>query len=308
VALGYLPRLKIEHTSSQTIGQIYIPSINWLLMFAALFLVLEFKSSSNLAAAYGVAVSTIMVITTLLAFLIARRKWRWPWYTAGILTVGFLSIDLGFLSANLVKLAQGGWFPLLVGSIIFTLMTTWKRGRRILRERLATRLPDVSTILAELGGRISFRTPGTAIFMTANPKGAPSALLLNMKHNKSIHEHVLLVTVDIEEIPRVAPADRFAVNSLGAGFHQLILHYGYQEDPDVPAALAEARERRLLEVDLSQPTYFLGRETILSMPGAGMAQWRERLFALMSRNAKQAAAHFNIPSENVMEVGTQIEL
>ncbi len=303
--LGYLPRMQVTQTSSREIGQIYIAGINWLLMIACIALVLGFRSSSNLAAAYGVGVTTDMVFTTILFAVMAATVWRWrPWLVL-LLALPFLIVDLAFWGANLFKVPQGGWFPLAVGVVGFTLMTTWKRGRTILAAHLKLGRLAPETFLASIAENPPNRVSGTAIFMTGYPDSTPQALLQNLKHNHVLHERVVLLTVVTEEIPRVLEAQRETIEDLGNGFYKILLHYGFMEQPDVPQALANLLS---LGFDPATATYFLGRETIIPTPGSGMALWRERLFAFMAKNALDAPAYFGIPPERVIEVGVRVEI
>jgi KUP system potassium uptake protein len=305
--LGYLPRVHIEHTSRREIGQIYIPGVNWLLMFACIGLVAGFRESTSLANAYGVAVTTDMVFTTLLFAAVARARWQWAWWRVGVLAAAFLVIDLAFWGANLEKIPHGGWFPLVVAAVIFAVMTTWKTGRRILSSRMhATTLP-FDLFLQDVERRSPPRVPGTAVFMYGNPDGTPPALLHNLVHNKVLHERVVLLTVDTQEIPVVAEAERVEVKELGSGFYRVVVRYGFVEEPDIPAALAKVT---LPGLDLRPmiTSYFLGRETLIPSSKPGMAMWREHLFAVMSRNARTATSFYGLPPNRVVELGAQIEL
>jgi KUP system potassium uptake protein len=307
VQLGYLPRVHIEHTSHREIGQIYIPGVNWLLMIACIGLVAGFRESTSLANAYGVAVTTDMVFTTLLFAAVARARWRWAWWRVGALAVAFLVVDLAFWGANLEKIPHGGWFPLVVAAVIFTLMTTWKRGRQILSTRMhATTLP-FELFLADLERNPPARVPGTAVFMYGNADGTPPALLHNLVHNKVLHERVVLLTVDTQEIPVVADEERVSVAAEGHGFFRVSIRYGFTEEPDVPAALARV-SRPDLDLRPMKTSYFLGRETLIPSKKPGMAIWREHLFAVMSRNARTATSFFGLPPNRVVELGAQIEL
>jgi KUP system potassium uptake protein len=307
VQLGYIPRVMIDHTSAREFGQIYIPGVNWLLMLACIGLVIGFGSSSNLAAAYGVAVTTTMVITTLLFFVVARERWKWKLPVVIAVTGSFLVIDLAFWGANLVKIPDGGWFPLVVGAVIFGLMSTWKRGRVILRERLEDVVLPVDLFLADIHRNSAPRVPGTAIFMYSDPRAIPPALLHNLKHNKVLHERVVFLVVDTENVPHVAPIERAKVEDLGSGLYRIILRYGFMEEPNVPEALAELREKGL-EFQHLETTYFLGRETLIPSDKPGMALWREQLFSVMHRNARTATSFFCLPPNRVVELGAQIEL
>ena len=307
IQLGYSPRARIEHTSSDEIGQIYLPAVNWALMLSTVSLVLGFGSSSALAAAYGVAVTSTMVITTLLLYVVMRERWGWSRLAAGPLSAGFLAIDLAFFGANIIKVPHGGWFPLVVAGGIFTLMVTWKRGREILAERLPEKALPLPMVLADFAQDPPRRVPGTAVFMTGDPDGTPIALLHNLTHNKVLHERVIIVSVLTDQTPRVPSPDRVAVEDLGHGFYRVTARYGFMEDPDIPRILERCREFGL-DVCVEDATFFLGRETLLATDRPGMAIWREKLFAFMSRNALRATAYFRIPAERVFEVGAQVEL
>lgn len=306
VQLGYLPRVHIEHTSAKTRGQIYIPGVNWLLMIGCIGLVLGFKNSSSLAAAYGVGVTTDMVITTLLFFFVMKDKWRWSLFAALPLVALFLFVDIGFWVANLHKIPNGGWFPLVVGALVFTLMTTWKRGRVILAERLNAD----SFSLDELNRRIlkerPFRVPGTAIYMTRNADCTPPALVLNLRHHHSLHERIVLLMVETRETPYVEKKDRLEIQSVGDNIFRVRVRYGFMQEPDIPAALQAAGD---LGYDFSgKSVFFLGRENLLATHRPGMAIWRERLFAVMSRNAWRATTFYKLPPDAVVEVGSHVEL
>jgi KUP system potassium uptake protein len=307
VQLGYIPRVAIDHTSAREFGQIYIPAVNWALMVACIGLVLGFRSSSNLAAAYGVAVTTTMAITTLLLFVVMRERWGWSMLAAGLLTGFFLAIDLAFWAANLIKIPHGGWFPLVAGALLFGMMATWKRGRQILAERLSEGALPIETFIQDVVARPSSRVPGTAVFMYSNPGATPPALLHNLKHNKVLHDRVVFLAVITAEVPHVPPEKGAAVEDLGHGFYRLRLNYGFMEEPNVPEALAALRERGL-EFKPLETTYFLGRETLIPSRRPGMALWREHLFAVMNRNARTATSFFCLPPNRVVELGAQVEL
>jgi KUP system potassium uptake protein len=307
VQLGYAPRMRIRHTSPQQIGQIYIPIVNWALMLACIALVLGFHSSSNLAAAYGVAITMTMVITTLLFYVLVRERWNWSLPVALAGCGFFLLIDLAFLGANLTKIGSGGWFPLAVGGTVFVLMSTWRRGRQILARRMRERLIPLELFLAELLSKPPIRVPGVAAFLSSNPVGTPPALRHNVAHNKVLHETVVIVCVQTVEIPHVAAAERIDIEEIGEGVWRIVLQYGFMEEPDVPGALASVRHPTLQFAE-DQVSYFLGRETLLPTATPGMAAWREGLFAWMSRNAQTAMAFFKLPPDRVVEVGVQVEL
>ncbi|HET9706540.1 MAG TPA: potassium transporter Kup [Vicinamibacterales bacterium] len=306
VQLGFSPRIRIDHTSTRQFGQIYIGGINWALMIGCILIVLSFRTSSNLAAAYGVAVTTTMVITTLLFHVVARDRWRWRALPTGILVAAFLVIDVAFFGANIIKVAQGGWLPLALAGAIYTVMLTWKRGRRILAERIQREAKPLDEFIAEARQRAITRVPGTAIFMSGTAGKTPPALLHNLEHNKVLHERIIFVTVKTEQVPFVGDAERTAVEDFGGGLYRVKVHYGFMEDPDIPAALA--RGPRGLPPMEADTTYFLGRETIIATSRPGMAPWRERLFAVLSRNATTATAYFGIPPDRVVEMGEQIEI
>jgi KUP system potassium uptake protein len=304
--LGYLPRLRVQHTSALARGQVYVPTINWALMAACLTLVFGFGSSSNLAAAYGVAVTATMAITTMLFAVVARDKWNWPRWGVAAMTLMFLTIDVAFLGANLFKIPAGGWFPLVVAAVVFTAMTTWKTGKRLVGERLREGDIPLQAFVDSLEAHPPRRVPGTAVYLYRRPFSAPPILITNLRLHGVLHEHVILLNVEVEDVPRVHPRKALEVHHLGRGITQAILHVGYQQQPDVPRALeADATELRYHPLD---SYYFLGRDTILVTGRPGMAPWRERMFAVMSRNTRNAASHFGIPAARAVEVGLQVEL
>jgi KUP system potassium uptake protein len=307
IQLGFSPRMVIQHTSAEEVGQIYVPTVNWTLMVATIALVLGFKSSSALAAAYGIAVTTTMIITTLLFYVVTRHLWHWGRWVALPVAAGFLVVDVSYFAGNVIKVEHGGWFSLVVAGAVFTLMSTWKRGRQILAERLRIGELPVQSLLEDIAGNPPLRVPGTAVFMTGRAYGVPTALLHNLKHNKVVHQRVILLTVLTVDAPRVGSADRIEVAPLESGFCRVIVRYGFMEDPDIPAALAVAT-RHGLDLNLMTTTFFLGRETLLVTERPGMALWRERLFAFMARNAARATAYYRIPPTQVIEIGAQVEL
>jgi KUP system potassium uptake protein len=307
IQLGYAPRLTIEHTSSLEIGQVYVPQVNFALMVSTVLIVIGFGSSSALAAAYGIAVTMTMVITAVLLHVIAIERWRWPPALAVTITSAFLAIDLTFFGANLLKLFQGGWLPIMIGACIFTGMTTWKTGRRVVAERLVARAIPIDHFLTAIIAAPPIRVPGTAVFMTAQPRGIPPALAHNLRHNKMLHERVVLLTVSTASVPHVADDDRITTDAVGYGIYSIRLVYGFMEDPHVPNALRTARAAGL-DIDTDDITYFLGRETILVTGRRGMARWREKLFVLMTRNAVAATSFFRLPAERVVELGVQVEI
>jgi KUP system potassium uptake protein len=307
VQLGYSPRVEIRHTSATTIGQIYVPVINVTLAIATIALVIGFGSSSALAAAYGIAVTGTMAITTILAYVVSRQVFKWNRFAAVSLTAVFLTVDLAFFGANALKIMHGGWVPLVIAAVIFTLLSTWKTGRATLGARLRDRAYPFAQFLKDLTRSRPYRVPGTAIFMTGSGAGVPPTLLHNLQHNKVLHARVVLLTVTTEDVPHVPPDKRIDVETLSEGFFRLVLRYGFMEEPSVPDAISDARAKGL-PIDKDDITYFLGRETLLATSRPGMAPWRERLFAVMSRNAMRATAFFKIPPERVVEIGMQVEL
>jgi len=307
IQLGFCPRLDISHTSSEEIGQVYVPQVNWALMVCTILIVIGFGSSTALAAAYGIAVTLTMVITAILLYVIAVERWHWPVPVALLVTGAFLTIDLAFFGANVLKIAHGGWLPLVIGWVIFTLMTTWKTGRRLVAERLTARAMPLEAFMTQIAERAPARVPGTAVFMTAQPKGAPAALVHNIRYNKVLHEHVVILMVVTRQVPHVPEKKRCHVRNLGDGVFELTLTYGFMEDPDVPAALLTACEHGLV-IDEADVTFFLGRETLIATGAPGMARWREYLFVLIARNAGRATAFFRLPPERVVELGVQVEL
>jgi len=308
IQLGYLPRMEIVHTSRAEMGQIYMPAVNWGVMLATIVLVLGFQSSSNLAGAYGVAVSTTMLITTLLAYVVARDRLHWSVLTAGLVTVGFLIADCAFFGANLFKIANGGWFPLVVAGAVFIIMTTWRRGREILNARLSEGTLTPELFVQSLRARPPIRVPGTAVFMHRNSNVVPSALLHSLKHYKALHENVILLSVVAEEVSHLRDDERMRVDALGDGIYRVVGRYGFMEERNVPELLATMGDRGP-KVPPMDTTYFLGRETlIVTKRPSGMAMWRERIFAWMVRNAAGAARFFRLPPNRVVELGAQIEL
>jgi KUP system potassium uptake protein len=309
IQLGYLPRMEIIHTSRAEIGQIYMPSVNWALMVATIALVLGFRSSSNLAAAYGVAVSTTMLITTILAYVVARDLLGWSVLRAGAITAGFLVGDMAFLTANYFKVIHGGWFPLVIAAVVFTIMTTWRKGREILNGRLREGTLSPEDFVTSLRHRSPVRVPGTAVFMHRSREVIPSALLHSLKHYKALHEHVILLTVITEEVSHLREDERIQIEELGEGLYQVTTRYGYMEEADIPALLDRVGSEHGIPIPPMNTTYFLGRETLIvtSRP-SGMATWREKLFASMMRNAESAARFFRLPPNRVVELGAQIEL
>jgi KUP system potassium uptake protein len=304
--LGFIPRLRITHTSAQTVGQIYIPVINWALMVMVILLVLFFQNSSNLAAAYGVAVTGAMLIDTVLLTVLLFSLWKWrPWVAIPLLAIFFI-IDIAFFTANLTKVLDGGWFPLAVGLVIFTMLTTWARGRKLMLERLDEAAIPLPVFIKSASNSAS-RVPGTAIFMTTSAQGVPHSLLHNLKHNKVLHERVMLLTVKIEDVPYVSDQSRIEVSELGNGFYRLIIRYGFMQETDVPATLQQVEECGP-RVKMMDTSFFLARQTLLAAAKPAMPLWRERLFAWMLRNAESAMEFFKLPPNRVVELGSQVEI
>ncbi|URW77125.1 potassium transporter Kup [Sphingomonas donggukensis] len=306
VQLGLMPRIRIDHTSASEAGQIYIPVINWALMTMVLLLILGFRESSNLAAAYGIAVTGTMFITTCMMGVLFRRVWNWPlWLVAGFVGL-FVLIDGLYFASNLTKVPDGGWFPLLVGIVIFIMLTTWAKGRALMIERLREAAMPIAVFIRSAANSAA-RVPGTAVFMTSAADGVPHALLHNLKHNKVIHERVILLTVKIADVPFVQDEMRIKQDDLGQGFHRMVLKFGFMQEPDVPAALALAKNCSG-EFKMMETSFFLARQTLLTSDKPGMAIWREKLFAWMLRNAESAMEFFRLPTNRVVELGSQVEI
>ena len=306
VQLGYLPRMTITHTSSSEAGQIYVPFTNLILFIGVIGSVLVFQSSSHLAAAYGIAVSGTMIISTILIGFVAVQVWRWsPWVAFPLLGV-LVSIDALFFASNIIKIGQGGWFALAIAVASFTTLTTWKRGRELVRKQLVAKSVPLVSVINSLGPHVA-RARGTAVFMTATTEGVPAALLHNLKHNQTVHERTVLTTVMTVETPYVPDGERITLTDLGSGFYRLVIRYGFMETPDVPEALAACKPYGL-KFDLMKTSFFLSRETIVPSLYPGMARWRELLFAYMALNATTAMKFFKIPTERVVELGTQLEI
>ncbi len=306
VQLGLLPGLTVMQTSADARGQIYMPAVNWLLMVAAIGLVLAFRSSGNLAAAYGVAVNSTMAITTVLAFNVARERGGWSLAAALLFLIGFLAIDLGFLGSNLLKIPDGGWLPLLIGAALFTVMTTWRRGAILLAEHVASTTPKLETFIGRVTGESIPRVPGVAAFLTGRLEQTPTALQKLMRHTGVLHETIIIVTVVIEPIAKMDRDERIELTALDAGFYRLTLHYGFMQRPNIPSELAECRKLGL-DVDLDQIHYIIGHVDLLAgHKQEGMALWRDRLFTRMASNTEDATASYQIPIAQVMKVGLQV--
>nr|WP_231639522.1 potassium transporter Kup [Sphingomonas profundi] len=307
VQLGLMPRVRIAHTSASAAGQIYVPSANWALMIMVMLLVLMFRESSNLAAAYGIAVTGTMFISTCMLAVLVFRVWNWPKLVAGLFIAVFLLVDGVYFTSNLTKVPDGGWFPLLVGSIAFVMLTTWARGRQLMIARMREAAMPVK-VFVKSAANSAVRVPGTAVFMTSSADGVPHALLHNLKHNKVLHERVLLLTVKIEDVPYVGQQARTSsLEDLGQGFYRLILRYGFMQDPDVPAALADTTQCGP-QFKMMDTSFFLARQTLIASSRPGMAIWREKLFAWMLRNAESAMEFFRLPTNRVVELGSQVEI
>ncbi|HKH94157.1 MAG TPA: potassium transporter Kup, partial [Gemmatimonadaceae bacterium] len=307
VQLGYLPRVDIEHTSETQSGQIYIPGLNWLLMAACIGLVIGFRSSSRLAAAYGVAVTTDMVFTTILFAVVARDRWKWSLPAVLALASAFLVVDLGFWGASLLKIPSGGWFPLLVAGAVFTVMTTWNSGRGLLALRLAEHSMSLEELVERLHDPSLARVKGTAVYLGRHDAGVPQALLQNLRHNHVVHSRIVMLSMRTDSRARVPDEERVEIQQAGLDFHRVVARHGFAEDPEVPAVLDRLRSEGL-DIDPEEATFFVGRETLLATQRPGMALWRERLFSVLARNARRATRYFRIPSHRVCELGAEIEL
>jgi KUP system potassium uptake protein len=307
IQLGYCPRLAVHHTSEREIGQVYMPWINWVLLAAVIALVLGFRSSSSLASAYGIAVTGTMAIDSVLLFFVFSRLWKWPRPVALAVSGSFLAVDLAFFGANSVKLLAGGWFPVIIALAVFTLIATWRQGRSILFDRLRPGAIPLEPFLASIAVHPPTRVPGTAVFLTAGREGVPHALLHNLNHNKVLHERIVLLTVLTEDVPYVTDAQRLDIEDLGTGFYRMNVHFGFKDSPDLPAAL-QLPNTAGIAFSMMETSFFLSRQTIVPTREAGMALWREKLFAAMSRNSASATEFFNIPTNRVVELGTQIEI
>jgi KUP system potassium uptake protein len=307
IQLGYMPRMTIRHTSAREAGQIYIPEINKALAIGTLLLVVGFGSSGALGGAYGVAVTGTMAITTILFVAVARQRWNWkPWQVAVFLVL-FLTIDLAFFSSNLLKIPHGGWVPLAVAVIVYTLMTTWKRGRMLLSSILRRSSLPLDLFLRDVETRKPVRVPGTAVFMTSDPEGTPVVLLHHLKHNKVLHEQVMLMSIVSREVPEVPDEERVEVEPLPANFVRVVARYGFMETPNVPEILEYCEESGVSHLRPHEISFFLGRERLIPVGSARMARWRKKLFGVMSRNAQGATEFFQIPPNRVVELGAQIE-
>ncbi len=306
IQLGFMPRMQIKHTSASAAGQIYIPVVNWGLMIMVLFLVLFFGSSSKLAAAYGIAVTGAMFIDTILLAVVLITLWRWPLWRAVPLVLAFIVVDMAYLGANLIKVPDGGWVPLVIGLAIFTLLTTWSRGRALMSANMAEGSIPME-VFAKSAHSSAARVPGTAVFMASTNKGVPSALLHNIKHNKVLHERVVILTIAIQDVPYVDPNDRCSGKDLGQGFYRLTLKFGFLEETDIPTALKNVQMCGE-PFEVMKTSFFLSRQTLIAARNPGMALWREKLFAWMLRNAASAMEFFRLPTNRVVELGSQVEI
>ena len=307
IALGLLPRMRVLHTSASEMGQIYIPAVNWLQLVVVLVAVVGFGSSDDLAGAYGIAVTATMLCTTVLTFFVIRYRWHLPLVLCFAATGFFIVMDIALVTSCAMKLFHGGWFPLLLGAILFTVMLTWKRGRGLVFQNLQKHAIPLGDFLSSLFVAPPTRVYGTAIFLRGESDGVPHALLHNLSHNKVLHERVVFLTVHILEQPWVPPEEQLEVIDLGHECYQLNIHYGFKDEPDIPGVLA-ACERHGLPFEMMETSFFIARQTVISAPGGGMAPWREHLFVAMSRNARGAADYYQIPPNRVIELGTQVEI
>jgi KUP system potassium uptake protein len=307
IQLGYLPRMEIRHTSARQMGQVYLPWINRMLLVLTLAVVLGFRSSANLAAAYGIAVVGTMTIDSILVMFVFRNQWHWSW--PRVIGVGglFLIVDLAFLGGNADKIEHGGWLPLALGVVVFTVMSTWRRGRDLVIRELKQSGLALEPFIASLAEHPPLRVPGTAIFLTANINAVPNALLHNLKHNKVLHERNILLTVETLESPYAEYGERSEITALGNEFFLLTLRFGFAEDPDIPAALQSCSAKGI-GFDMMDTTFFVSRESIVASDRAGMPLWRDKLFAFLARNASSATAFFRIPGNRLIELGTQVEI
>jgi KUP system potassium uptake protein len=307
IQLGFLPRFGIQYTSDKEVGQIYVPFINWGLLLGIIVLVVIFKNSTNLAAAYGIAVMLTMTIDTLLLFVVMTRIWRWNKWIAFVLIGGILANDVMFLSATMVKIGDGGWFPLVIGAVMFTIMSTWYRGRQIVRKVTNESAMPLKLFVDSISMSPPHKVQGTGIFMTTNADGVPNAMLHNLKHNKVLHERVVILSIINEDVPYVPKEDYVWIEDMKHGFWKITGHYGFKEQPDIPKMLVDCRLQSM-HFDMMETTFFINRETLIATPGGGMALWRERLFVWMSHLAAKASDYFRIPTNRVVELGTQVEI
>jgi KUP system potassium uptake protein len=307
--LGYLPRLEIRHTSRQRAGQIYIPAVNWILLMATVGLVITFASSGSLASAYGIAITATMVITTVLLLVAMRTVLDWPWWMVASAGVIFLVMDLTFFVANVRKVLDGGWFPLLVAGMVYFVMATWRQGYASERRKSRNRIVPVRDFLAEIGGGGKYRrVPGQAVYLTSNARGTPHSFRHNLEHNRALHDRVVLYTATFVKAPHVPPEERLKISRLRDDITRVVAYYGYLENPDVPGDLRDASRQEDLKLDLERITYFVGGDTLLARSKAGTDSWRSALYALLAKNEARATRHFNLPPDQVFEIGAQIRV
>ncbi len=307
IQLGYLPRLKIRHTSATQIGQIYVAPINWMLMICTIALVIGFQSSSKLAAAYGVAVTSTMLITTILFFVVARKRWQWPLVWAASLAGIFFLVDVTFFMANISKVLHGAWFPLVIGAVFFMVMHTWAKGRHILAEQLHKIMPPVHQFIVDLTSNQPIRIDDEAVFLSGTPYTVPVALAKNVKHNRIVHSRTILLHFRVEDIPRVPNLEKITTEKLGSGFYRIIARYGFMEDPELDDALTLARGQGI-DLDMENASFYLGRQKLVVGETSKMARWQTKMFIFMSHNAADAGAFFSLPADKVIEIGVQLEI
>jgi KUP system potassium uptake protein len=307
IQLGLLPRLEIRHTSESQFGQIYIPRVNVIILIGVLLLVVQFRSSGALASAYGIAVTGTMVVTAIMAFIVIWKYWQWPVWGAAALMVPFLLIDLIFLGANLLKVFQGGWVPLMIGAMMMTVMLTWRKGSRILAAKTRRLETPIDGLIETLDKRQPHKVVGTAVFLTADPDSAPTALLHSLKHYKVLHQQNVVLTLITESTPRVAQADRVTIAPLGTLFTRVLVRFGFMETPNVPKALALARKQGL-SFDIMTTSFFLSRRSVRPDAKSGMPVWQDRLFIILAKNADDASSYFQLPTDRVVEIGTQVSV
>ncbi len=305
--LGYLPRVRIIHTSQEERGQIYIPQLNWLLFVGTIWLVLSFRTSSNLAAAYGIAVTSTMVITTILAFVAMKNLWKWSIVIAVIISLFFLTVDIAFFGANMLKLWQGGWVPLVIGVTIYLIMTTWNWGRKRLLIKLEEETQPIEKFIDEVMSIRIVATPGTAIYMSSNPKGTPPALVKNMKHNRVLHKQIIVLSIIFRKVPRVNTEETIEIQNPTDGFYRVVASYGFMDNANIRQVIDILKDKGL-NINLEKTTFFLGREIIVVKDKQGLLRFRKKLFVFLSRNSQKATEFFDIPNDRVFEVGSQIEL
>ena len=307
IQMGYCPRLTIDHTSEREIGQIYVPFVNWVLFIAVILLVVGFRHSDNLGGAYGIAVTLAMLIDSILILFVMRRMWNWPAAAAFAIAVPLISIDLAFLTSNALKIPSGGWFPIVIGISVFTLLTTWKKGRMVLMRRLSDESLPLDVFIESIDLDPPTRVPGTAVFLTSAVNSVPHSLLHNLKHNKVLHERVVFLTMVARDIPYVPLEERYEIKPLGGAFHHITAYYGFSEDADVPRLLDQCG-RGGFTFAMMETSFFVSRESLIATGAPGMAKWREKLFVSMSKNATKASDFFGIPTNRVVELGTQVEI